>query len=435
MINTAEVMLWGTRIGIIHMNEANGVVAFEYDKDFLKSNIEVSPIHMPLTERVYEFPELARTAFHGAPGLVADSLPDKFGNKIIDRWLAEQGKSISEFNVIDRLCYTGKRGMGALEYIPATSPFDSTIEDVNISKMVEFASDVLSDRKDKLINLKDNAGYSQLVLLGTSAGGARAKALIAWNEDTEEIKSGQINAGDGFEYWLMKFDGVSKNGDHNLEDSVEYTRIEYGYYLMAKAAGVIMNECRLLEDAGYAHFITKRFDRNNNKKIHMQTLGAISHIDYNIPGLCSYEQAAYYMNRLGIPYSDVEQFYRRMVFNVILINQDDHVKNVSFLMDKNGVWRLSPAYDVTFAYDSSNMWLKAHQMLINGKSSDISYDDLIKCGINMGVSKRKCDAIISYIEDVAKRFSDYMEMAGVREKTCQIMNDIIISNNIRKTGD
>ena len=311
----------------------------------------------------------------------------------------------------------------------------STIEDVNISKMVEFASDVLSDRKDKLINLKDNAGYSQLVLLGTSAGGARAKVLIAWNEDTGEIKSGQINAGDGFEYWLMKFDGVSKNGDHNLEDSVEYTRIEYGYYLMAKAAGVIMNECRLLEDAGYAHFITKRFDRNNNKKIHMQTLGAISHIDYNIPGLCSYEQAAYYMNRLGIPYSDVEQFYRRMVFNVILINQDDHVKNVSFLMDKNGVWRLSPAYDVTFAYDSSNMWLKAHQMLINGKSSDISYGDLIKCGINMGVSKRKCDAIISYIEDVAKRFSDYMEMAGVREKTCQIMNDIIISNNIRKTGD
>ena len=204
---------------------------------------------------------------------------------------------------------------------------------------------------------------------------------------------------------------------------------------MAKAAGVIMNECRLREDDGYAHFITKRFDRNNNKKIHMQTLGAISHIDYNIPGLCSYEQAAYYMNRLGIPYSDVEQFYRRMVFNVILINQDDHVKNVSFLMDKNGVWRLSPAYDVTFAYDSSNMWLKAHQMLINGKSSDISYDDLIKCGINMGVSKRKCDAIISYIEDVAKRFSDYMEMAGVREKTCQIMNAIIISNNIRKTGD
>ena len=241
MINTAEVMLWGTRIGIIHMNEANGVVAFEYDKDFLKSNIEVSPIHMPLSERVYEFPELARTAFHGAPGLVADSLPDKFGNKIIDRWLAEQGKLISEFNVIDRLCYTGKRGMGALEYIPATSPFDSTIEDVNISKMVEFASDVLSDRKDKLINLKDNAGYSQLVLLGTSAGGARAKALIAWNEDTGEIKSGQINAGDGFEYWLMKFDGVSKNGDHNLEDSVEYTRIEYGYYLMAKAAGVLIS--------------------------------------------------------------------------------------------------------------------------------------------------------------------------------------------------
>ena len=352
------------------------------------------------------------------------------GSWRLSEWNGEnlEGDTRYYYITFDRKGKDGKRS-----YTIYTNLNSATSEQIPgsflLSKEDDYG-DIISGTYYYQLDTDDEWEYSYIV-----SGLTDTSMIWTAKEDTGEIKSGQINAGDGFEYWLMKFDGVSKNGDHNLEDSVEYTRIEYGYYLMAKAAGVIMNECRLLEDAGYAHFITKRFDRNNNKKIHMQTLGAISHIDYNIPGLCSYEQAAYYMNRLGIPYSDVEQFYRRMVFNVILINQDDHVKNVSFLMDKNGVWRLSPAYDVTFAYDSSNMWLKAHQMLINGKSSDISYGDLIKCGINMGVSKRKCDAIISYIEDVAKRFSDYMEMAGVREKTCQIMNDIIISNNIRKTGD
>jgi serine/threonine-protein kinase HipA len=431
MINTAEVILWGTRIGIIHLDESKPYLAFEYDRDFLESGIELAPFHMPLSNRIYEFPSLVGEAFHGAPGLIADSLPDKFGNKVIERWLAEQGKSIGEFNVVDRLCYTGTRGMGALEYKPSFGLEKQALEDINVSKMVEFASEILADKKNERLSAEENIGYSQLVQLGTSAGGARAKALIVWNEESKEIKSGQINAGNGFEYWLMKFDGVSKNGDHNLEDSIEYTLIEYAYYLMAKASKIEMNECRIFEDAGRHHFMTKRFDRANNKKLHMQTLGALAHIDYNVPGLCSYEQAAYYMKELGLSGKEIEQFYRRMVFNVIFVNQDDHVKNVSFLMDRNGKWKLSPAYDITFSYDEKNEWLKAHQMLINGKSSGIQYEDLIASGKTMGLSKQKCNRIISEVEEVSTHFSEYFDKANVKEQTCHILKQVIQDNRIR----
>ena len=220
MINTAEVFLWGTRIGIIHQDDDKPYISFEYDNEFINSGIEVAPIKMKLSSQVYDFPDLVGDAFHGAPGLIADSLPDKFGNKVIERWLLEQGRSINDFNTIDRLCYTGVRGMGALEYRPAAGPEYNLGEDINVEKMVEFASEVLSDKESRKLSADEEIGYSQLVQLGTSAGGARAKALIAWNEETQEIKSGQIDAGDGFDYWLIKFDGVKKNGDHNLNDSV-----------------------------------------------------------------------------------------------------------------------------------------------------------------------------------------------------------------------
>ncbi len=419
MINTAEVILWGTRIGILHLDENRSYVAFEYDKDFLKSGIEVSPLKMRLSERVYEFPELAGSSFHGAPGLVADSLPDKFGNRIIERWLYEQGRSLDDFNVIDRLCYTGKRGMGALEYRPVSGPEDRIVDEINIRKMVDFASAVLSDRTNRKINADEELGYSQLVQLGTSAGGARAKALIAWNETTNEIKSGQVDAGEGYDYWLMKFNGVNNNGDHDLKDRVEYTLIEYAYYLMAIDAGIRMQECRIYEDDGLHHFMTRRFDRVGNRKIHMQTLGALAHIDYNEPGLCSYEQAAQYMREIGLPMTDVEQLYRRMTFNVIMVNQDDHVKNISFLMDRNGRWSLAPAYDVTFSYNAENRLLKAHQMLVNGKSSGITHEDLLAAGKNMGLSKSKCTGIISDVENVAGKYRHYFELAGIREDTCE----------------
>lgn len=432
MIDTAEVILWGTRIGIMHLDEDKPYLTFEYDRDFVESEIELSPFHMPLSNRIYEFPSLVGEAFHGAPGLVADSLPDKFGNKVIERWLAEQGKSVRDFNVIDRLCYTGTRGMGALEYRPAMGPVTQGPEDINIRKMVEFASDILSDRTDKRLSVDENIGYSQLVQLGTSAGGARAKALIAWNENTKEIRSGQIDAGNGFEYWLMKFDGVKKNGDHESEDAVEYTLIEYAYYLMATDAKIEMNECRMFENEGYHHFMTKRFDRKGNRKIHMQTLGALAHIDYNIPGLCSYEQAAFYMKELGLLQKEIEQFYRRMVFNVILVNQDDHVKNISLLMDRNGAWSLSPAYDITFACNLENEWLKAHQMLINGKRDGIEYEDLVAAGRTMGFSKKKCDYIISETEAVAANAKRYFEKAHIKEQTCDMLISVLSAHSIRR---
>ena len=296
--------------------------------------------------------------------------------------------------------------------------------------MVEFASDILAERSERKLNSADDLGYSQLVQLGTSAGGARAKAIIAWNEDTNEVRSGQIDAGSGFDYWLIKFDGVSKNGDHDLEDRVEYTKIEYAYSKMAKDAGIIMSECRLLEDHGHFHFITRRFDRQNDQKMHMQTLGAIAHIDYNIPGICSYEQAAAYMRQIGIGYKETEQFYRRMVFNVLMINQDDHVKNISFLMNKDGEWTLAPAYDLTFAYNLQNRWLKAHQMLINGKGNGITYEDLVTAGKAMGISKKKCDSIINDIRDIQNNYTDYLKAEVINESTINTLHSIVSEHHI-----
>ena len=349
MINTAEVYLWDTRIGIVHKDDDKPYAAFEYNRDFVQSGIELSPIMMPLSRRVFEFPELSDSSFRGVPGLIADSLPDKFGNAVINRWLASQGKADHEFNVLDRLCYTGKRGMGALEYVPATGPNADLSEEINVSKLADFASEILQNRQEIEIQSSDKTGFDQLLKFGTSAGGARAKAIIAWNEKTNEIRSGQVDAGEGFDYWLMKFDGVKENGDHDLKDSPEYTLIEYAYYKMALIAGINMNESRIYKKDGRNHFMTKRFDRRNGQKLHMQTLGAIAHIDYNYPGLCSYEQAAGYMRRMGLPASDINQLFRRMVFNVLAVNQDDHVKNISFIMNRAGEWGLSPAYDMTFS--------------------------------------------------------------------------------------
>lgn len=432
MINTAEVYLWGTRIGIIHQDDDKAYISFEYDKKFLRSGIELSPIKMPLSGRVYSFPELVGGAFHGAPGLVADSLPDKFGNRIIERWLTEQGRSLNDFNTIDRLCYTGERGMGALEYRPTAGPEKYYGEDVDIERMVDFASEILSGKKKQKLKVEDEPGYTQLIQLGTSAGGARAKALIAWNEEKGEIKSGQIDAGNGFEYWLMKFDGVKKNGDHELEDAVEYTRIEYAYSLMAKDIGITMSDCRLWEENGRYHFMTKRFDRVDNQKFHMQTFGAIAHIDYNVPGQSGYEEAAEITMRLTNSAKYVEELFRRMVFNVVMVNQDDHVKNIAFLMDKRGNWKLAPAYDLTFAYNPENRWLKSHQMRINGKTDEITYEDLIASGKTMGIRRAKCDTIIDKVLEIAGDYSGYMERANVSAKTTKMLLSVIDKNKIGK---
>jgi len=426
-----EVFLWGTRVGILSLEDGMNIADFEYDRNFVdgavRAGIELSPIKMPVSDRVYRFPDIGES-FKGVPGLIADSLPDKFGNAVINSWLVSQGKSEADFNVIDRLCYTGKRGMGALEYVPANGPDEDEKSLVDLDAMVQFASEVLSNRERIKIKTDENLTYSQLLQLGTSAGGARAKAIIAWNEDSGEIKSGQVDAGDGFDYWLLKFDGVSKNGDHNLEDEPEYTLIEYSYYQMAVLAGVEMSECRLLRENGRNHFMTKRFDRVNGDKLHMQTLGALAHLDYSFPALCSYEQAAMYMRQIDLTAKEIEQFFRRMVFNVIAVNQDDHVKNISFLMNRKGKWSLSPAYDITFSYNPDNVWLKAHQMKINNKTTGITRDDLLATGANMGIGTAKVKRIINEVNDAVSNWEQIAKDNGIRQKTIDAVSSVMLKS-------
>lgn len=425
MSHTATVILWGTKIGYLHLESDKSYASFEYDRDFIRRGIELSPIMMPISSRVYEFPELSNSAFKGVPGLLADSLPDKFGNAVIEQWLAREGRT--SFNVVERLCYTGKRGMGALEYEPAEDLNGDKKEKINFDKLVEFTSAVLNERKE--IHLSDDdMSYKQLIRLGTSAGGARAKAIIAYNEKTGDICSGQIDTDEGYDYWLIKFGGITKNGDHELEDAPEYTMIEYAYYKMALKAGIDMNECKLLEEGGRKHFMTKRFDRVNGEKIHMQSLGAILHIDYNEPGLCSYEMAALNAKKMGLPANQIEQFYRRMVFNVLAVNQDDHVKNISFLMNRDGIWSLAPAYDITFAYDSSNRWLQAHQMTVNGKRTKITIQDMVKCGQAMDLKNSKCKQIINEVMNAINEWPGIARHVGIRENTINLIQKELIKS-------
>ena len=417
-MTTAEVMLWGTKIGTVAFDDNSGLGSFEYDPAFLASGIEVSPIAMPLSRRVYTFPELARQSFRGLPGLLSDSLPDKFGNAVIDAWLRSRGRSPESFNPVERLCYTGSRGMGALEYVPARGPSATESERIEIDKLVQLASQVLQSREKMHVSAGENA-MQEIIKVGSSAGGARAKAVIAWNEQTGDIRSGQIEAGKGYDYWLMKFDGVSGNGDKEGEDAPQYTRIEYGYYLMASDAGIAMSDCRLYEEQGRFHFMTRRFDREakTGGKLHMQSLGAIAHFDFNQPGVYSYEQAAQVMRRLRISATEISQFYRRMVFNVLARNQDDHVKNISFLMDRKGIWRLAPAYDVTYAYNPDGMWTGTHQMSINGKRDRITRQDLMDAAKHMGIKQAEAEQAIAAVGESLTRWYDFADKANITDRT------------------
>ena len=412
-MNRAEVWLWGSRIAYLELTD-NDVVEFEYDKDFIKSGIELSPIEMPLSTRIYSFPQLPKESFSGLPGLISDSLPDRFGNAVIDDWLARQGRLPESFNVIERLCYTGKRGMGALEYKPEMS--DDFSQQVHIDELVNLASEVLNKRKKISVDLNENNAINQLFSIGTSAGGARAKAIIAWNKKTGEIRSGQIDAEKYFDYYIIKFDGVDNNGDHNLRDSQGYTRIEYAYYLMAINAGVNMMSCELFEENGRSHFMTKRFDRVDGKKIHTQTFGALCHIDYNTPNLASYELLAKRAKQIGLSQKEIEQIYRRMIFNVMAINYDDHVKNFTFLMDRNGKWSLSPAYDITYTYKENSRWISQHQMRINGKSKNIELNDLFEAGKSMNITKNKCMKIMQEVAKSIQHWPDFAKQANVSQE-------------------
>ena len=429
MITACEVYLWGTRIGVIYQDNHLSPGRFEYDKKFLNSGIELSPFMMPLSGRIYSFPELVRLeAFHGLPGLFADSLPDKFGNAVIEQWLISHGRSISSFSAIERLCYTGKRGMGALEYVPATETAASD-EDIDVTDMVELATEVLADKEQSVLD-QNKAAVAQLIEIGSSAGGARAKAVISWNPKTGIIKSGQVKAGEGFEQWIIKFDGVSKNGDHGLVDKKQYSLIEYAYYLMALDSGIDMMECRIFSKDGFDHFMTRRFDRKDGKKIHVQTFAAIKHIDYNQIGAYSYEAYAECARKLGIGKEGIKQLFRRMVFNVLSANCDDHVKNFAFQMDRQGKWSLSPAYDLTFAYNPNNKWISEHQMLINNKSSRITDNDMILSGIQMGLTREYCVSVVEEIRQVVNNWYEYAMKAGISDSRSEE-----ISHGIRKCNE
>ncbi|HKS05652.1 MAG TPA: HipA domain-containing protein [Gemmatimonadaceae bacterium] len=416
----AEVRLWGRSIGAVALDDARGVATFEYDPEFAQSGIQLSPIMMPLASRVYEFPALARETFHGLPGLLADSLPDKFGNALIDAWLATEGRAPESFSAVERLCYVGTRGVGALEFAPVIGPKLRTATEIDIDALVRLASDVLSQRKNLRARFDDEEkarALRDLLVVGTSAGGARAKALIAWNPATNEVRSGQVAAGEGFEYWLLKFDGVSNNRDKELDDPLGYGAIEYAYYLMARAAGITMNECRLLEENGRRHFMTRRFDRlAGGEKLHMQSLCALAHFDFNAAGAYAYEQALLIIRQLELPTSAIEEQFRRMVFNVVARNQDDHVKNIAFLMDKSGAWSLAPAFDVTYAYNPSGAWTASHQMTINGKRDGFTVDDFVACEKSAGMKRGRARAILDDVISAVKRWPTFAADAKVPAK-------------------
>jgi serine/threonine-protein kinase HipA len=420
-VTTATVRLWGSTIGAVSLAEGEPTAVFQYDPAFLSSGIEVAPLVMPLDARRYAFPGLGQAAFHGLPGLLADSLPDRFGNALIDTWLAAQGRTSASFDAVERLCYTGSRGMGALEFAPARGPRAATDHAVDVAALTRLATAVLTERDAFTASLAQGerrAAMREILRVGTSAGGARAKAVIAWNPATNEVRSGQVDPGSGFEHWLLKLDGVDGNRDRELDDPRGFGAIEYAYHRMAVAAGVEMAECRLLAEGGRRHFLTRRFDRTAaGGRLHMQTLGALCHYDLNEAGAHSYEEALLVIRRLGLGMQASEQQFRRLVFNIVARNQDDHVKNIAFLMDRAGRWSLAPAFDVTYAYNPDGAWTGRHQMSANGRRDGFTIDDLRAVAAGAAMRRGTAERVAREVTDAVLRWPTFAVDAGVDERT------------------
>lgn len=429
MSNDAKVKLWGSTIGAVTWLDEREIGVFQYDPGFLESGIQLSPLIMPLREFPYEFPALPRNTFNGLPGMLADSLPDKFGHAIIDAWLASQGRTAASFHPVERLCYIGTRGMGALEFEPAISHAPNTTEKLEVAKLVELANQILDERSHlggTFTGKDDKKLIENILRVGTSAGGARAKAILAWNPQSGEFRSGQVEIEKGFEPWLMKFDGISNNRDKELADPKGYGKIEYAYHQMAVAAGIEMTDCRLHHEGGRSHFMTRRFDRTTNGgKRHMQSLGAIAHFDYNQPANYSYEQAIQVIRQLKLSRKDIEQQVKRAYFNIIARNQDDHVKNIAFLMNRTGQWSLSPAYDVTYSYDPNGLWTGRHQMSINGKRDEFSREDLLALASLSDIKKRPAQEMLDKIISTVTRWPEFAEKAGVPDLRIDQINNTL----------
>ncbi len=343
--------------------------------------------------------------------MLADALPDRFGNRIIDLWLARQGRTPKDFTPVERLCYLGARGMGALEFKPAIGPQARKAVPIEVSELTELAADILRHRTSWAVNLKGAKAeaLNTIIRVGTSAGGNRAKAVIAWNPETHAVRSGQVPTPPGFEPWILKFDGVD---DASLGDPQGFGRIEYAYHRMAVAAGITMMPCRLLEENGRAHFMTRRFDRDDQEgKIHMQSLCALAHYDFNAAGEYGYEQSLSVIQQLNLGHPAMQEMFRRMAFNVVARNQDDHTRNIAFLMDRDGVWRLSPAFDVVWAYNSTGKWTNRHQMSLNGKRDHFTRSDILTVAKQFGI-KGAADILAQVVDSVA-RWSEVADEAGV----------------------
>ncbi|MBJ7879839.1 type II toxin-antitoxin system HipA family toxin [Gelidibacter salicanalis] len=423
MVDVAEIKLWGEMVGAVRWDAQNQLASFQYSPAFLQKQWEISPIKMPTTEgsRIFSFPELRKgkndnvDTFKGLPGLLADALPDRYGNQLINLWLAKNGRPADSMNPVEQLCFIGTRAMGALEFEPAQLTSQNSF-DIEISSLVEAAHKTLSKKEQLDTNLNDDEekALMEVLKVGISAGGARPKAVIAYNEKTGAIKSGQTNVPKGFEHWLLKLDGVS---DAQFGETHGWGRVEYAYYLMAKDAGITMMECKLLEENGRAHFMTKRFDRDGNTKHHIQTWCGIQHYDYNNLQGYSYEQLFQTMRALRLPYPEAEEMFRRMVFNVLATNYEDHTKNFSFRLKQGKSWELSPAYDVCYSYDPTNIWVSQHTLSINGKHKQITQGDLMTIAKVNNI--KKGEAIIKAISKVVVNWNSYAKKANVKEQLTQ----------------
>ncbi len=420
MQNLAEVRLWGELVGALSYEPTSKICSFEYAPEWIASGVEIAPLRMPLSSQIFQFPALNTETYKGLPAIFSDTLPDDFGNAVINAWLTREGRDVDSFTSLERLLYTGRRGMGALEFEPAISRTNTKSEKIEIASLINMAQQILDQRsrlsEDVSPNHINNDAMSALFQVGTSAGGARAKALIAVNADRTKIRSGQVDAPRGFEHYLLKFDGVE---EHKVDSQVfgdpkGFGHMEYAYYQMATDAGITMSPSELLIEGERAHFMTKRFDRNGNNKRHYVSLCSMDHADYKKPGAYSYEQLLSVARRLKLPRKDAVEIYRRMVFNVVARNHDDHTKNIGFLLDTaDSQWRLSPAFDLAYSYKKGSPWVNSHQMTLNGKRDNFNRDDLLAVASLISNFKKESIQIIEEVISVVEQWDDYANKAGV----------------------
>jgi serine/threonine-protein kinase HipA len=414
-VDLIEVMAWDRRVGAVALDPDSGWYAFSYDPDWVLTGVELAPLHMPLRVEPFEFPALHRTTFSGLPALLADSLPDAFGNALVNAWMAQQDIPQTQITPLDRLAYAADRAMGALEFRP---PAQDTVEipatAVQLADLVVAARRTVQGRFDS--DETTNAALQQLIQVGSSAGGARPKAVVAFNPRTNQLRSAYGSIEDGFEHWLIKLDGVSSTGldgrADRLGDSAPYGRIEFAYSLMASAAGIDMAECRLLAEGPRRHFMTRRFDRGGHgERHHLLSLCAMAHLDFNMIGAHSYDQYLQTVRVLGLGPDAVQQAFRRMVFNVMAVNRDDHTKNFGFLRRRSGDWELAPAFDVTHAYNAENQWISRHLMAVNGRFEDIELADLHAVGERNAVpAYRRCIREVRAAVDAWREFAAQAEV-------------------------